>query len=315
MSFATPRTGIQRRAILIILLAVLAAIFGQQLTQQARAADVVVFSQGFETDITGWMTPTRVASGTNGVASKTGGFHAETVAGNFTRWGGYGASFPVGGYTTSVDVYLDVGGSFTNDTRFNFSSAISTPGGGAHRRDFVLTGGFYNDSDATGTVPRFVFSASNNSPGWPKNPALSPFAVTATGWVTIEHDFFDNGVGVLAVTITLRDSGGSALTSWTLSDPTDVIGTTVGGNRYGWFVTNGFSFLAIDNSMLTMAGPQCTTVCYADAALGNDANGGTSAADAKKTIQAAVNQVSAGGTVIVAAGAYPEHVAIPRRSL
>ena len=30
-----------------------------------------LFSNGFETDITGWETPTRVASGTNGIASAT----------------------------------------------------------------------------------------------------------------------------------------------------------------------------------------------------------------------------------------------------
>jgi parallel beta-helix repeat protein len=52
--------------------------------------------------------------------------------------------------------------------------------------------------------------------------------------------------------------------------------------------------------------PACTTVCYADAVSGNNANGGASAADAKKTIQAAINQVSAGGEVRVLPGTYNE---------
>ncbi|MCZ2115101.1 MAG: right-handed parallel beta-helix repeat-containing protein, partial [Anaerolineae bacterium] len=56
----------------------------------------------------------------------------------------------------------------------------------------------------------------------------------------------------------------------------------------------------------------CTTVCYADAVNGNDANSGSYANDAKKTIQAAVNQVSAGGQVIVAQGVYSENVVIPK---
>ena len=56
----------------------------------------------------------------------------------------------------------------------------------------------------------------------------------------------------------------------------------------------------------------CTTVCYADAVNGNDLNGGDSPADAKKTIQAAVNAVSAGGTVIAAPGVYVENVTIPK---
>ena len=56
--------------------------------------------------------------------------------------------------------------------------------------------------------------------------------------------------------------------------------------------------------------PQCTTDCYVDAVAGNDLNGGTSAVDAKKTIQAGVDQVSIGGRVHVAAGTYGEDVAV-----
>ena len=51
-------------------------------------------------------------------------------------------------------------------------------------------------------------------------------------------------------------------------------------------------------------------VCYVDGATGNDANGGASPGDAKLTIQAAVTQVSSGGTVIVAASTYNENVNI-----
>jgi hypothetical protein len=39
--------------------------------------------------------------------------------------------------------------------------------------------------------------------------------------------------------------------AWVRSDPSDIIGTTVGGNRYGWFVQNEFDGLAIDNSFRT----------------------------------------------------------------
>jgi predicted extracellular nuclease len=51
--------------------------------------------------------------------------------------------------------------------------------------------------------------------------------------------------------------------------------------------------------------PPCTSVCYADNAGGDDSNPGTQALP-KKTIQAAINQVDSGGTVIVAAGTYEE---------
>lgn len=37
---------------------------------------------------------------------------------------------------------------------------------------------------------------------------------------------------------------------WILSDPADVIGITIGGNRYGWFANNEFApDLAFDNSL------------------------------------------------------------------
>lgn len=49
---------------------------------------------------------------------------------------------------------------------------------------------------------------------------------------------------------------------------------------------------------------QCTTVCYVNDATGNDAFGGVTPAQPKKTIAAAVAQVSAGGEVIVAPGTY-----------
>ena len=70
----------------------------------------------------------------------------------------------------------------------------------------------------------------------------------------------------------------------------------------------GLMIVAISAAAVSAA--VCTTVCYVDAATGNDANDGDTPATAKKTIQAAVNQVTAGGQVIVAAGVYIENVTI-----
>src|SRR5688572_21570354 len=96
------------------------------------------FFQSFETDTSGWTGAVRVSSGTRGVPSKTGAFHAEdqNLSGStFTFWGGDSKTFPPGGYTTTVDIYLDISppymtGSilpYANDTRFDWSSAIGTP--------------------------------------------------------------------------------------------------------------------------------------------------------------------------------------------
>src|ERR1041385_4643231 len=244
-----------------------------------------LFSQGFEIDINGWnlssIEPSRfspqndavrVASGTHGVTSRTGAFHAEAQGpyqwdnsngSAFTPWGasrptGYTAVFPVGGYVTSVDVYLDPAGLASagtlNDTRIELDSAESnsTVSGGlpGFLRDFVFNGGYYNDTDGTGSGPRFVFTASNNGgrgSAFPKNPARSPFSINATGWYTFQHHFYNIG-GKLACDLGILDSAGHVLKTWTLSDASDIIGVNVGGNRYGWFLTQELPFLAFDNS-------------------------------------------------------------------
>ena len=226
------------------------------------------FVQSFEVDTAGWFGATRVMSTTHGVPSKTGGFHAEdagdppNVSGDaFTRWGGYSKTFPIGGYTTTVDIYLDISppymtGSlmpYPNDTRFDWSSAVNTPACG-HRRDFVFNAGFYTDTlGPVGAGPRFVISASNNatrSGANPRNLGRMPYTIIAEGWYTFEHTFRDNGSGVLAVDLRIKDAAGVPLFTWTLSDPSDLIGSTVGGNRYGWFVIDEFPFLAFDTSAL-----------------------------------------------------------------
>lgn len=242
----------------------LAAILCLSGLPQARA----VFFQNFETDTAGWFGATRVITGTHSVISKLGAFHAEDTDGAFTRWGGYSQNFPPGGYTTSIDIYLDISPPYTtgtltpypNDTRFDWSSAISTPEC-AHRRDFVFNAGFYTDTDATGTGPRFVISVSNNAGRGganPKNPGRMPYTIYDEGWYTFEHRFRDNGAGVLAVDLTIKNELGIPLMTWTLSDPSDIIGVTVGGNRYGWFATDEFPHLAFDTSILAGFQDYCT---------------------------------------------------------
>ncbi|MBI5089118.1 MAG: hypothetical protein HZB15_09755, partial [Actinobacteria bacterium] len=54
--------------------------------------------------------------------------------------------------------------------------------------------------------------------------------------------------------------------------------------------------------------PDCTTVCYVDDS-GNDLNGGATADDPLKTIQAAINKVQANGQVRVLPGTYSETAA------
>jgi hypothetical protein len=235
---------------------VAAALLALGAAGSAAAATPAPYFNGFETDTYDWTGANRVASGTHGVTSADGAWHAETVGFPFTRWGGYTNEFPASGYTTSLDIYLDPASGAANDTRFDWTSAINTPAA-MHRRDFVFNGGYYNDATGPGAGgSRFVFSASNSAGranSFPKNPGRDPIAITDAGWYTFQHEFYDNGSGVLAVDLSILDAGGAVVHKWTLSDPSDVIDVTVGGNRYGWFAQNEFAFLAFDNSRLSVA--------------------------------------------------------------
>jgi hypothetical protein len=241
------------------------------------------YFNGFETDTAGWFnfsgaTITRVASGSsstyaNGVAAADGSFYARlgqdpspdscTFGGGtapisfgpFTRWGGYSSIFPPGGYQTRVDIYLDVAYAQSHlDTRFDWSSAINMPDG-SFRRDFVFNAG----TDMLG----FVISAGNNATRCGANPAdpgHSPIHIVTSGWYTFEHSFTGVPGGPLVVIMTITQKATNIVMGmWTRSDPTDIIGVTVGGNRYGWFVQNEFDGLAIDNSERTgiVSTPNC----------------------------------------------------------
>jgi hypothetical protein len=219
-----------------------------------NAADAVSADDGTKDALFG---VTRVPSGTYGIASASGGYHALAAvdSGAFTRYGGYSSVFPAGGYTTSADLYLDTAESLPGaDLRFDWSSAISKSDG-SHLRDFVFSVG----TNGTGG---YVMSASNNAPGWPANPGRAPYTINQSGWYTFQHHFYNNN-GVLAAEMTVRhQDDATPLATWTLSDPSDTIGSngTVGGNRYGWLVTNQLP-LALDN--VTRSGivaPTCQTV-------------------------------------------------------
>jgi len=241
------------------------------------------YFNGFETDTSGWFnfsgaTITRVPTGStstyaNGVAAATGNYYARLgidpspdsctfgggtapiYYGPSTNWGGYSAIFPPGGYSTGVDVYLDVPYAIAHpDTRFDWSSAINDASGN-FRRDFVFNVG----TDAMG----FVISGGNNATRCGANPAdlgHTPVHIMTSGWYTFKHTFAGLPGGPLAVNLQLIEkSTNSVMGTWLLSDLTDIIGVTVGGNRYGWFVQNEFDGLAIDNSFRTgtVSTPNC----------------------------------------------------------
>src|SRR5688572_3554648 len=167
------RTGKLFRSVIPARPRSLAGVACAALTFAAAGVGLGAYFQSFETDTFDWVGAVRVPTTTHGVPSKVGAFHAEDQNMNgltYTFWGGESKTFPPGGYTTTVDIYLDTmapymnGTGYNNDTRFDWDSAIGTPQCG-HRRDFVFNAGYYTDVQplVPGNQPGFIISASNNA--------------------------------------------------------------------------------------------------------------------------------------------------------
>ena len=201
------------------------------------------FQQGFEVDRDGIIdygsTVSRVASGTNGIDSATGDYHAELTesdaGGAFTRFSGYNDTFE-SSWTASVQVYLDAdddGSGWAAGEGFDYSVA-SSGSDGNHQRDFI----FHVTQDTSSG--ELLINASNNTNFAPRedldtNPQLTgPATVNVDGWYRFEHVFRDDG-GVLAVDMNVYDDTETLIFTTTRSNPSDTIPTEVGGNRYGWF--------------------------------------------------------------------------------
>ncbi|HRQ87016.1 MAG TPA: hypothetical protein PLY16_02805, partial [Candidatus Saccharibacteria bacterium] len=159
------------RSYSIILTAALlaAAVFISSviLQRQASADITLVYSNGFESDTTGWAgsgTITRTVSGANGIISATDSYHAVVTGqpGPNTQFGGYGSSWP-GDWQASIDVYFDP--AWDAGTGFIYTVATNNISG-THLRDFALNAGVLND-ETTGNVNQFVVLA---------DPAGSPTA-------------------------------------------------------------------------------------------------------------------------------------------
>lgn len=223
------------------------------------SADTVVWSQGFETDTAGWLDNdelpgfgniARVGTGAGslGLPSATGSWHGEVQqidAGPFSRFDMYRSVWP-DGMIASIDIYLDT--NWLLGEGFDYSVAANGTDN-AHERDFI----FHVTKDtSTGSL---LVGGSNNTNFNPREDleTLNHYEVTGSGWYTFEHVFYDIGDGSLAVDLNLRDSGGALLFTETRNNAADLLGTVVGGNRYGWFTNIDIAGgVAIDNHTLTI---------------------------------------------------------------
>ena len=236
----------------------------------------LVFSQGFESDTSGWFDENngwtgqanRVASGTNGVTSSDGSFHAiftqtdtppSGLSGPFSQFDGYRTNWP-GGLTAEIDVYLDT--SWAPGEGFDYSVAANGTDGN-QQRDFI----FHVTLDtSSGSL---LVGASNNTNFDPREDleTINNFEVTSSGWYTLQHVFRDAGDGSLAVDMNLVDSSDSILFTETRNDASDLLGIEVGGNRYSWFTNIDIAGgVAVDGHSLS-AVPEVNAIPFLAAAL------------------------------------------------
>jgi len=202
----------------------------------------------------------RVSSGTDGVPSRSGGFHGvidstslpptpDNYPGIFSRLRGYSSVFGAG-FVASVDVYIDLADPAVAAKTYGFdiSTAANTPAGD-HRRDFVFHAAA-DDNTAPGHV---LIGADNNSNFAKRNDleTINHYELSTTGWYTFEWNFRDYGDGTLAVDLKLYDAAGNWLWTETRHDASDIIGATVGGNRYMWFCFVAADRLPIDDTQLS----------------------------------------------------------------
>jgi hypothetical protein len=217
------------------------------------------FFNGFETDTDGWVefvgTIARVSSGTNGVTSADGGWHAEVTVGPsngngaFTRFGGYSIVFPPGGFRQLVDVYIDpsmgdIGNGWALDNALNGNDGAWEEAGGVGALK-ATDGNWWLTADADG-------AGYLGPPGGGVG-----LKIDTAGWYTIESQWVENTTDPSMIdrnTFIYNSSGTLLYSNFNLQQ---VALADAGGHRYGWFLDPngpdwppiGFA-LPIDNSRL-----------------------------------------------------------------
>ncbi len=171
------------------------------------------------------------------------------ISGFFTPFNQLQAIGETLGYTTSIDIYLDVDNpSYVNGQMFNWTSATRAydpnQGNCSGAHDFVFSCGFSE-------TKKFICTATNdvNYLTPEAGPVLAD--INKSGWYNFKHSFYNDGTGVLLVKMDIIDKSGTNFGHWELRDPAYRVGENIGGNRHGMFFKNSLGVLAIDEARRT----------------------------------------------------------------
>lgn len=284
---------------------------------QARAAAVAPdfsagverFNQPFDTNSDGILTDggygviTIVPDGTNSIASPDGTPFAMIEqagdpgdeTGPFSRFDGYRLSLS-GGIQVKTQIYLDPA-ALSAGEGFDFSVAANRVTA-SHLRDFI----FHVTKDtSTGNL---LVGVSNNTNFAPREDleTLTHAVISAAGWYTFVHEFYDNGSGVLEVALHVFNAANTSIFTKILSTPADIIGNPAGGNRYLWFTNIDIA------GGIPVNGIELTTIDTNPVQRFN----GTTIAQSHATVADAVVNAVAGNRIKAAAGLYTGNVTVDK---
>lgn len=229
---------------------VLTIILGATLLGSTASAATLYYQNSFEENTAGWTATggssvIRTESGTDGVGSLDGDYHAIAIRdgaqGPYTNFGGYTNTWP-GEWDARIAVYLNP--AWQEGSGFIYSVATNNSAG-AHLREYALHAGVVKD-ETTGGIPQLIVIADTSSVAAGESVlkhinAMSTdrrVAISEAGWYIIEQQFRSVN-GKLVGTVRLLDAEGEEVFSYTKPEVTFIGGydpiSNVGGNRYGWF--------------------------------------------------------------------------------
>lgn len=189
---------------------------------------------------------TRVASGTNGVPSSDGSYHASLDGSVYTWWGESGGEtvWPDYGYKTEIDVYLNMSlADGASSQTFQWNSSVNDPNG-----DFLEEAFFQLRTDPD-TANQWNIRMARVYNGFVRTDW---FDVTQSGWYTLRHTFYQGDGGLLEIKLEVLNESGTVLGSvvWDGFVDYSVANGDVGGPRYGWFYPQSFTDLPVDSARM-----------------------------------------------------------------
>ena len=235
------------------------------------AGSVVTQFSSFEAGLNGWDRAAaaglrRVASGSGGVASASGEWHAEVRACGtqespcltYGGWSEHPGAFPENGFATGLSIFLDPRREEAGE-RVVAIAAAAAEGWRAAPPDAPGSGGFQQTvlklTLQAGSPGRILMSATDDCSGSVHEP--EPVAVDGAerGWYTLRFQFSRDDRGLLRTGAEITAPDGRSLGQLEVPRAAPTRTSRMGGGSYLWVCRNSLGALPIDDSVRLEPGP------------------------------------------------------------